>query len=181
MNDEGCKDLEQQIDYLQALMKANEQKSLDTLERLRAQNAETRRKLEVQREIVKDLERRNRQLIEKLSSLESGGPRKRENDFRLAPQIGPNVARTLNIQQSSEFEVIPYVTFTKDRLYLLEAGMLNKPEASPTADRRKEMEEVMETALSALNTDSRAKQYTPFDLAQGYTRTDRNIGTQYEL
>ena len=83
MNDEGCKDLEQQIDYLQALMKANEQKSLDTLERLRAQNAETRRKLEVQREIVKDLERRNRQLIEKLSSLESGGPRKRENDFRL--------------------------------------------------------------------------------------------------
>ena len=181
MNDEGCRDLEQQTDYLQALMKANEQKSLDTLERLRAQNAETRRKLEVQRALVKDLERRNRQLIEKLSSLESGGPRKRENDFRLAPQIGPNIARTLNIQQSSEFEVIPYVTFTKDRLYLLEAGMMNKPEAPPIADRKKEMEDVMETALGALNTDSRAKQYTPFDLEQGYTRTDRNRGTQYEL
>ena len=181
MNEDGCRELEQQNDYLHALMKANEQKSLDTLERLRAQNAETRRKLEVQREIVKDLERRNRQLIEKLSSLESGGPRKRENDYRLAPQIGPNIIRKLNIQQPSEFEVIPYVAFTKDRLYQLESGLINKPEAPPISDRRKEMEDVMDIALGALNTDNRGKQYTPHDLAQGYTRTDRNIGTQYEL
>ena len=136
MNEDGCRELEQQNDYLHALMKANEQKSLDTLERLRAQNAETRRKLEVQREIVKDLERRNRQLIEKLSSLESGGPRKRENDYRLAPQIGPNIIRKLNIQQPSEFEVIPYVAFTKDRLYQLESGLINKPGACAASPRR---------------------------------------------
>ena len=181
MNEDSCKELEQQIDYLQALMKSNEQRSLDTLERLRVQNAETRKKLEVQREIVKDLERRNRQLIEKMTNLESGGLRKRDSDIRLAPKIGPDKVRTLNIQQHSEFEVIPFVSFIKDKLYQLESGMVNKPETAPIGDRKKEMNEVMDTALDILNKNNDGKKYTRYDLAQGYTRNDKTMGTQYEL
>ena len=181
MNDESCKDLEEQVDYLQALMKSTEQKSMDTLERLRAQNSETRRKLEVQRDIVKDLERRNRQLIDKLSHLESGGPKKRDTDNRLAPLIGPDTIRTLNIRQSSEFEILPYVSFTKDRLYQLDSGMVNKPETNAIGDRKRDLDEVTETALGMLNKDNKGKMYSMYDFSQGYTRLERTVGTQYDL
>lgn len=183
MTDESCRSLEEQVDYLQALLKSNEQKSLDTLERLRAQNAETRRQLDIQRGAVKDLERRNRQLIEKLSSLESGGPRRNEANERLAPRIDPTLVRTLNIQQSSEFEVLPYTGFTKDRVYQLELGMLNKPEVSAIGSQKEELSDVTDTALGILNHrhDGKSPKYTLYDLAQGYTRNKKTTGTQYEL
>ena len=183
MTEESCQSLEEQVDYLHALVKSNEQKSLDVLERLRAQLSETRRKLEGQRVIIKDLERRNRQLIEKLSSLENSGPRRNEANERMAPRIGPNTVRTLNIQQSSEFEVLTYIGFSKDRVYPLELGMLNKPEIPAIGNTKQEMDEVMETSLSILNQGSDAKtaKYTPYDIAQGYTRNKKTLGTQYEL
>ena len=176
-----CREMEVQLDYLQTLIKAEEQKHLDAMERLRAQGAETKRKLDVQRSLVTELERRNRQLIEKLQHLESGGPRRYENDYRLAPDISPYRVRTLNIQERSEFEVIPYTTFSKDRLYQLEMGMVNKPEAPAIGDRVKEMDEVMETALEAVNGDGEIQKYTFNDLLEGYTRTERSVGTQYNL
>ena len=178
---EDCHSLEQQVEYFQTVLTVNEEKYKDTIERLRIQNADTRRKLEVQREIVKDLERRNRQLIEKMSNLESGGPRKRENDYRLAPHIKPNTVRSLNIHQPSEFEVIPYISFTKDRLYQLEPGMINRPEAAPIGDKKRELEEVLETSLAVLNSNNDGKPYNQWDLLQGYSRIERMVGTQYEL
>ena len=180
-NEEVCKEMELQIEYLRTLIKAEEQKHLDVMERLRAQGMETKRKLDVQRDVVQELERRNRQLIEKLQHLESGGPRRREDDYRLAPDISPYRIRTLNIQQKSEFEVIPYTTFSKDRLYQLELGMVNKPEAAAIGDKVKEMDEIMEAALDVLNTDNDGRKYTFNDLLEGYTRTERTIGTQYDL
>ena len=180
-SDEICKEMEIQLEYLQTLMKAEEQKHVDAMERLRAQALETKRKLDVQRNIVVELERRNRQLIEKLQHLESGGPRRREDDYRLAPDISPYQVRTLNIQQKSEFEVIPYTTFSRDRLYQLEMGMVNKPEAPAIGDKAKEMEQVMNTALDVLNKDNDGRQYSSNDLIEGYTRTERTVGTQYDL
>lgn len=176
-----CEEFELQLEYLKTLMKAEEQKHIDAIERLRSQGLETKRKLDIQRDLVAELERRNRQLIEKLQHLESGGPRRREDDYRLAPDISPYQIRTLNIQQKSEFEVIPYATFSKDRLYQLEMGMVNKPEATALGDREKEMDEVMETALEVLNVDEEGQRYTFNDLLEGYTRNERTIGTQYDL
>ena len=177
-----CQDLEQQVEYLKTLLTVSDQKQKDTLDRMRAQSTETRRKLEVQRDMVKDLERRNRQLIEKMSNLESGGPRKRENDYRLAPHIKPSVLRSLNIHQPSEFEVIPFMSFTKDNLYQLESGMINRPETAPIGDKKRELDEVLDKSLSVLNTDVEAgKQYNEYDLLQGYSRIDRTVGTQYEF
>ena len=180
-SDDTCRELELQLEYLQTLLKAEEQKHVDALERLRAQGTETKRKLDVQRDLVAELERRNRQLIEKLQHLQSGGPRRREDDYRLAPDISPHRVRTLNIQERSEFEVIPYTTFSKDRLYSLELGMVNKPEATAIGDRVKEMDKVMETALEVLNGDDEILKYTANDLLEGYTRTERSVGTQYDL
>lgn len=173
--------VEQQLEYLQTMITVNDVKCKDTIERLRIQNTETRKKLDVQRDIVNDLEKRNRQLIEKLSTIESGSPRKRELDHRLAPHIKPDVLRTLNIHQPSEFEVIPYMSFTRNRLYLLEQGMINRPEAAPIGDKKKELEEILETSLSILNSKNDKKPYNEWDLLQGYSRIDRTRGTQYEL
>ncbi len=176
------KDVEQQqLEYLQTMITVNDDKCKDTVARLRAHNAETRKKLDIQRDIVKDLERRNRQLIEKMSNLESGGPRKKELDYRLAPHIKPDVLRSLNIHQPSEFEVIPYMSFTKDRLYQLEPGMMNRPEAAPIGDKKKELQEILETSLAALNSNNDRMPYNQWDLLQGYSRIDRTQGTQYEL
>ena len=176
-----CKEMEHEIEYLKTLIQATKQKHTDTMERLQQQGRETKRKLDVQRGIVKEMERRNRQLIEKLQTLESGGPRKREDDYRLAPDISPFKIRTLNIHQHSEFEVIPYFTYSKDRIYQLDMGMVNKPEASPIGDKEKEMDQVVDKALDVLNTNNDGRKYTFNDLQQGYIRTERTVGTQYDL
>ena len=183
MNDDSCSHLDQQIKYLETLVKVNERKNTDTLERLRTQNADLRRKLDVQRELVKELERRNRQLMDKMSNVDTGRPSGKKDDYRLAPQVRPDTIRTLNIRQNSEFEVIPYTSFSRDRLYQLDSGMLNKPELPANGDKKQDFDEMMDTALSILNenADSESYQYTVYDLLQGYWRTNKQIGSQYEL
>ncbi len=173
--------LEQQLDYLQTMITVNDDKCKDTIDRLRVQNAETRKKLDIQRDIVRNLEKRNRQLIEKLSHVESGGGLKKDSDSLSALQIKPGDLRSLNIHQPSEFEVIPYTSFTKDRLYQLEPGMINRPEAAPIGDKKKELQEVLERSLAILNSNNNRKPYNQWDLLQGYSRIDRTKGTQYEL
>ncbi len=178
---EDCENLQQQVEYFQTISIANEKKYKDTVDRMRIQNSEMKRKFDVQRDIVKDLERRNRQIVERLSNIESGGPRKRENDYRLAPHIKQDVLRSLNIHQTSEFEVIPYMSFSKDRLYQLEPGMINRPEAAPIGDKKRELQEILDMSLTVLNSNNNGKQYNQWDLLQGYSRIDRMTGTQYEL
>lgn len=181
MTNENCQNLEQQVKYLQTLVKVNDQKQKDIIEQTRVQNTDLRRKLEIQRGIINDLEKRNRQLIEKMSYLDSEGPRKRENDYRLAPHIKPDTLRSFNIHQPSEFEVIPYMSFTKDVAYQLEPGMTNRPESAPIGDKKRELAAVIDTSLAALNKDIKGILYNEWDLLEGYSRTDRTVGTQYEL
>lgn len=177
---DGCKGLEDQIDRMHSLMHTKERVNEETVNRLRAEISNSRKKLEIQYEIVRDLEKRNRQLIEKMSGLEIGS-RRREDDYRLAPQIKPETLRVLNIKQRSEFEVIPFTAFSKDRLYQLESGMINKPEVAPRGNKKLEFENITEKALEVLNKNNEGKQYEKKDLVQGYYRIDRMMGTQYEL
>ena len=180
-NDDPCGVLEEQINRMHDLMHAKEKVNNEIVNGLHAQIAESRRKLYTQLELVKDLERRNRQLIEKLSGLEIG-LRRREDDYRLAPQIKPESLRLLNIRQKSEFEVIPFTSFSKDRFYQLDSGMINKPEVAPVGNKKVEFENITRTALQILNKDRHmGKQYEQKDLVQGYFRIDRMIGAQYEL
>lgn len=175
-----CKGLEEQIDRMHTLMHTKEKINSETIERLRVQISESRRKLDSQYAIVKDLERRNRQLIEKMSGLEIGS-RRREDDYRLAPQIKPETIRLLNINQRSEFEVIPFTSFSKNKLYQLESGMIKKPEVAPIGNKKLEFENITRKALEILNEDNKGTLYTKNDLVQGYYRVDKMMGTQYEM
>ncbi|KAM3837968.1 chondroitin sulfate N-acetylgalactosaminyltransferase 1-like, partial [Diretmus argenteus] len=95
----------------------------------------------------------------------------------------------------SEYAVVPFESFTLQRVYQLEMGLTRHPEEKPVRkDRREELGEALETALHSLNTpssqqDSRgtggkvqsSKVYTPSDFIEGIARTEKDKGTQYEL
>ncbi|XP_040014147.1 chondroitin sulfate N-acetylgalactosaminyltransferase 1 isoform X1 [Xiphias gladius] len=102
---------------------------------------------------------------------------------------------TTGIRLPSEYAVVPFESFTLQRLYQLEMGLTRHPEEKPVRkDKREELGEVLEMALHSLNTlssqqDSRgaaektqtSKVYAPSDFIEGITRTEKDKGTLYEL
>ncbi|MEQ2287064.1 hypothetical protein AMECASPLE_008735 [Ameca splendens] len=95
----------------------------------------------------------------------------------------------------NEYTVVPFESFTLQRVYQLEMGLTRHPEEKPVRkDKRDELGEVLEMALYSLNTPSSqqdnrvpaektqtSKVYTPSDFIEGITRTERDKGTLYEL
>uniref|UniRef100_A0A3B4FCA4 Hexosyltransferase n=1 Tax=Pundamilia nyererei TaxID=303518 RepID=A0A3B4FCA4_9CICH len=102
---------------------------------------------------------------------------------------------TFGIRLPSEYAVVPFESFTLQRVYQLEMGLTRHPEEKPVRkDKREELAEVLETALHSLNTPSSeqdrrsaaekaqaSKVYTPSDFIEGITRTEKDKGTLYEL
>ncbi|XP_022064244.1 chondroitin sulfate N-acetylgalactosaminyltransferase 1 [Acanthochromis polyacanthus] len=102
---------------------------------------------------------------------------------------------TAGTRLPSEYAVVPFESFTLQRVYQLEMGLTRHPEEKPVRkDKREELGEVLEMALHSLNTpssqlDSRgaaektqsSKVYTPSDFIEGITRTEKDKGTLYEL
>uniref|UniRef100_A0A3Q3VQ47 Hexosyltransferase n=1 Tax=Mola mola TaxID=94237 RepID=A0A3Q3VQ47_MOLML len=75
---------------------------------------------------------------------------------------------------SSEYAVVPFESFTLQRVYQLEMGLTRHPEEKPVRkDKRDELGEVLETALLSLN--------APSSQQDGITRTEKDKGTLYEL
>lgn len=82
---------------------------------------------------------------------------------------------------SSEYAVVPFESFTLQRVYQLEMGLTRHPEEKPVRkDKRDELGEVLETALHNLNTPSSqqdsksaaeksltSKVYSPSDFVEG--------------
>ncbi|XP_071323047.1 chondroitin sulfate N-acetylgalactosaminyltransferase 1 [Trachinotus anak] len=102
---------------------------------------------------------------------------------------------TAGIRLPSEYAVVPFESFTLQRVYQLEMGLTRHPEEKPVRkDKREELGEVLEMALHSLNTPSSkqdgrgaaektqtSKVYAPSDFIEGITRTERDKGTLYEL
>ncbi|CAN9513070.1 unnamed protein product [Ophioblennius macclurei] len=93
------------------------------------------------------------------------------------------------VKLPSEYALIPFDTFTLQRVYQLEKGLTRHPSERPVRkDRRDELISTVETALHVLNgpqqhVDNRwqKRTYSPSDFIQGLTRTERDRGTVYEL
>ncbi len=79
------------------------------------------------------------------------------------------------IRLPSEYAVVPFESFTLQRIYQLEMGLTRHPEEKPVRkDRRDELGEVVESALHALNAPNQSgdkakasKVYTPSDFIEG--------------
>ncbi|XP_055064875.2 chondroitin sulfate N-acetylgalactosaminyltransferase 1 [Misgurnus anguillicaudatus] len=93
------------------------------------------------------------------------------------------------VRLPSEYAVVPFESFTLQRVYQLEMGLTRHPEEKPVRkDRRDELGEVVESALHALNVPNQAgdktkssKVYTPSDFIEGIARTEKDKGTLYEM
>lgn len=94
---------------------------------------------------------------------------------------------TAGTRLPSEYAVVPFESFTLQRVYQLEMGLTRHPEEKPVRkDKREALGEVLETALHSLNTpssqqDSRSaaeqntqtsKVYTPSDFVEGENTSD---------
>lgn len=102
---------------------------------------------------------------------------------------------TAGTRLPSEYAVVPFESFTLQRVYQLEMGLTRHPEEKPVRkDKREALGEVLEAALHSLNTPSSqqnsrsaaektqtSKVYTPSDFIEGITRTEKDKGTLYEL
>ncbi|XP_025902292.1 chondroitin sulfate N-acetylgalactosaminyltransferase 1 [Nothoprocta perdicaria] len=88
---------------------------------------------------------------------------------------------------STEYAVVPFESFTLQKVYQLETGLTRHPEEKPVRkDKREELAEVLELALGSLNraeADGNARQrlFTASDFVEGIYRTEKDKGTLYEL
>ncbi|KAL7847998.1 hypothetical protein AOLI_G00227160 [Acnodon oligacanthus] len=92
------------------------------------------------------------------------------------------------VRLPSEYSVVPFESFTLQRVYQLEMGLTRHPEEKPVRkDRRDEINEVLESALQTLNTPNlsrdrtASKVYSPADFIEGIARTEKDKGTLYDL
>ncbi|XP_077933535.1 chondroitin sulfate N-acetylgalactosaminyltransferase 2 isoform X2 [Halichoerus grypus] len=95
----------------------------------------------------------------------------------------------------SEYGVIPFESFTLMKVFQLEMGLTRHPEEKPVRkDKRDELVEVIEAGLEVINNpdedDEQEDEDGPLgekmifnenDFIEGYYRTERDKGTQYEL
>ncbi|TSM12529.1 Chondroitin sulfate N-acetylgalactosaminyltransferase 1 [Bagarius yarrelli] len=94
------------------------------------------------------------------------------------------------VRLPNEYAVIPFESFTLQRVYQLETGLTRHPEEKPARkDRRDEINEVVESAVHTLNSHkhtmgdklSADKVYSMADFIEGLARTEKDKGTLYEL
>ncbi|XP_073935569.1 chondroitin sulfate N-acetylgalactosaminyltransferase 2 isoform X2 [Castor canadensis] len=95
----------------------------------------------------------------------------------------------------SEYGVIPFESFTLMKVFQLEMGLTRHPEEKPVRkDKRDELVEVIEAGLEVINNpdedDEQEDEEGPLgeklifnenDFIEGYYRTEKDKGTQYEL
>lgn len=113
---------------------------------------------------------------------EARGPKGQQADLRdfLRSQLS-KAEVSAGSRLSSEYAVVPFESFTLQRVYQLEMGLTRHPEEKPVRkDKRDELGEVLETALHGLNAlssqqDGRSlagkaatsKVYSPSDFVEG--------------
>ena len=196
-NDDSL-DCDERADYLMDLLKTREEQHKNDVERLKEESRELRRKLDSKVDLLSKLESQStactktERSSEKLSP-ESGksAPSQRQatnqqdeksRDFIVTQEELLRNAKPLT-QIRNEYEVIPWESFTKDRVFHIEDGLAKRPEERPIGDRKREHAEVLALAVKLLNdenTDSTSP-VTADDLVEGYSHLDRTQGSSYEL
>nr|XP_055023594.1 chondroitin sulfate N-acetylgalactosaminyltransferase 1 [Misgurnus anguillicaudatus] len=139
-------------------------------------------------QLKKDLRERSRQLQRSAFIFSLDPEEKTHSDLERILQKQLRSAETSSGERvSDEFSVVPFESFTLQRVYQLETGLSRHPVERPIRpDRRSELDGVLESALHVLNEhqpgDSHHRRsYSPKDFFEGIFRTERDKGTLYDL
>jgi len=84
------------------------------------------------------------------------------------------------VSYNNEFEVVPFIRFTLDRVYPVDPGLGRRVIEKPIGYRKREMHTVIEHAVNSLWRKSGQK-FSVSDFIEGIYRVVPSIGTQYEL
>ncbi|XP_010223463.1 PREDICTED: chondroitin sulfate N-acetylgalactosaminyltransferase 1 [Tinamus guttatus] len=170
----------------EAVLQEREEQHRDYIISLKKQIAQLKAELQGRNEQLKNVQE---QLPDSLAvHIDHSNPAKVQADLLsfLRSQIAKAEVHS-GFKLSTEYAVVPFESFTLQKVYQLEMGLTRHPEEKPVRrDRRDELTEVIELALGSLNhpeADGNARQrvFTASDFVEGIYRTEKDKGTLYEL
>ncbi|XP_059802497.1 chondroitin sulfate N-acetylgalactosaminyltransferase 2 isoform X2 [Hypanus sabinus] len=184
-------------EYYQALLQEQEEHYLTRAASLKRQITQLKKELQEMSEKLKNVQEK------KGPSQNVGGAQSSKenlpNDLLefLHSQID-KAEVSMGARVPSEYAVVPFESFTLNKVYQLEMGLTRHPEEKVVRkDRRDDFAEAIEAGLEVLNNpeeeeandddddeeDSRTQKhtYSENDFVEGYYRTERDKGTLYEL
>lgn len=161
----------------QALLQEREEQHRQHITSLKKQIAQLKEALQERSEQLKGMQNSLEKTAVKVEVVEDHS-RSDLQDF-LRSQLNRAEVHA-GVRLPSEYAVVPFESFTLQRIYQLEMGLTRHPEEKPVRkDRRDELAEVVESALHALNVPSQpgdktkaGKVYAPSDFIEGKRRND---------
>lgn len=194
-------DCDERADYLMNLLRTREDQHKKDMDRLKDETREVQEQLNSKLILIRKLESdstscgKTGQSTGDKSSLVGEKSQSVPSQLQSATKQGDKTRDYVITQEElvrnakpqtkirNEYEVIPWDSFTKDRVYHIEDGLAKRPEERPIGDRKREHSEVLSLAVKLLNDESTdsTSTMTADDLVEGYSRLDRTQGTSYEL
>ncbi|XP_063158034.1 chondroitin sulfate N-acetylgalactosaminyltransferase 1 [Candoia aspera] len=170
----------------QAILQEREEHYWDHINSLKRQIAELKDELQKRNEQLKNMQGHDTDSLG--VRLDPGNSEKSQKALLqfLHSQIDKAEIHT-GIKLSTEYAVLPFESFTQQKVYQLEMGLTRHPEEKPVRkDRRDELAEAIESGLEILNSpksnsNTHHRMYSISDFTEGIHRTERDKGTLYEL
>ncbi|XP_060262390.1 chondroitin sulfate N-acetylgalactosaminyltransferase 2 isoform X3 [Ovis aries] len=181
-------------EYYQALLQEQEEHYQTRATSLKRQIAQLKQELQEMSEKMRSLQERKNVGANGISY--QGNKEQAPSDLLefLHSQID-KAEVSIGAKLPSEYGVIPFESFTLMKVFQLEMGLTRHPEEKPVRkDKRDELVEVIEAGLEVINNpdedDEQEDEDGPLgeklifnenDFIEGYYRTEKDKGTQYEL
>uniref|UniRef100_A0A8C6XT91 Hexosyltransferase n=1 Tax=Naja naja TaxID=35670 RepID=A0A8C6XT91_NAJNA len=169
-----------------AILQKGEEYYWDHINSLKRQIAELKDKLQEKSEPLKNMQGQDADILGvRLDLGNSENSQKALLQF-LHSQIDKAEIHT-GIKLPTEYAALPFESFTQQKVYQLEMGLLRHPEEKPVRkDKRDELAEAIESGLEILNRPKSNRSinhriYSISDFIEGIRRTERDKGTLYEL
>ncbi|XP_064286375.1 chondroitin sulfate N-acetylgalactosaminyltransferase 2 isoform X3 [Passer domesticus] len=180
-------------EYYQALLQEQEEHYQNRATSLKRQIAQLKQELQEMSDKLKSLQEKKSPKVNGMNY--QGTKEQTSNDLLefLHSQID-KAEVSVGAKLPSEYGVIPFESFTSMKVFQLEMGLTRHPEEKPVRkDKRDELVEVIEAGLEVINNPDEEdgqdeddgvgdrQLYSENDFIEGYYRTERDKGTQYEL
>uniref|UniRef100_A0A670ZG66 Hexosyltransferase n=1 Tax=Pseudonaja textilis TaxID=8673 RepID=A0A670ZG66_PSETE len=170
----------------QAILQKGEEYYWDHINSLKRQIAELKDKLQEKSKPLKNMQGQDTDILG--VRLDLGNSEKSQKTLLqfLHSQIDKAEIHT-GIKLPTEYAALPFESFTQQKVYQLEMGLLRHPEEKPVRkDKRDELAEAIESGLEILNrpksnSSINHRIYSISDFIEGIRRTERDKGTLYEL